>query len=116
MKRLMNSFKYAFNGFMSLYKTGGNIRIHFTAALVVIALAYAYKVSAIEWTVLLICIGVVISAEAMNTSLEKLTDMVSPDFNKEAGKIKDIAAGAVLILAIMAAIIAIIIFYPYCCG
>jgi len=78
-------------------------------------MAYIFKVSAIEWTILLICIAVVIAAEAMNTSIEKLTDMVSPDFNKEAGKIKDIAAGAVLVLAIMAAIIAIIIFYPYCC-
>lgn len=116
MKRLLNSFKYAFNGLISLYQTGGNIRIHFSAALIVILFAYIFNVSAIEWTILLICIGVVISAEAMNTSIEKLTDKVSPDFNKEAGKIKDIAAGAVLVLAIMAAIIAIIIFYPYCCG
>jgi len=115
MKRLLNSFKYAFKGISTLYKTGGNILIHFTAALIVLSMAYIFKVSAIEWTILLICIAVVIAAEAMNTSIEKLTDMVSPDFNKEAGKIKDIAAGAVLVLAIMAAIIAIIIFYPYCC-
>jgi diacylglycerol kinase len=115
MKRLLNSFKYAFTGIYTSYKTGGNIRIHFVAALLVVAMAYLFNVSVIEWTILLICIAVVIAAEAMNTSIEKLTDLVSPDFNKEAGKIKDIAAGAVLTLAIMAAIIAIIIFYPYCC-
>lgn len=115
MTRLLNSFKYAIHGLISLLKTGGNIRIHFSAAIIVIALGFRYNVSAIEWTILLICIGIVISAEAMNTSIEKLTDMVSPEFNKEAGKIKDIAASAVLVLAIVAAVIAIIIFAPYCC-
>ncbi len=114
-RRLLKSFTYAFNGIYAFIITGGNIHLHLIAGLSVITAGFYYKATKIEWAILIVCIGLVIAAEAINTSIEKLTDIVSPDFNKEAGKIKDIAAAAVLILAIMATIVAIIIFYPYCC-
>ena len=116
MKRLIASFRFAFNGISSLIKTGGNIHIHLIAAITVVVVGLYFSISSIEWTILLLCIGIVISAEGLNTSIEKLPNLVSPEFNAEAGKIKDIAAASVLILAIIAVIIAVIIFYPYCIG
>jgi diacylglycerol kinase (ATP) len=61
----------------------------------------------------LICIGVVLSAELLNTAIEKLVDLVSPQFNPKAGEIKDISAAAVFVLAMISAIIGCVIFIPY---
>lgn len=63
--------------------------------------------------ILIGCFGVVIAAELFNSSLERLVDLVSPQYHPLAGQVKDIAAGAVLVCAIAAALIGIILFYPY---
>lgn len=60
----------------------------------------------------IICIGVVIAAEAMNTSIEKLCDHISPEKNENIGRVKDLASGAVLIVSVAAAVVGIIIFLP----
>lgn len=65
-----------------------------------------------EWIAVCMCIGMVLSAEAVNSSIEALADLVSPEYNEAIKKTKDLAAGAVLILAITAAIIGLIIFIP----
>jgi diacylglycerol kinase (ATP) len=66
-----------------------------------------------EWCVVLLCFGLVMAAEAFNTAIERLVNLVSPDFHPLAGDVKDVAAGAVLICAIVAAIIGLIVFIPY---
>ena len=66
-----------------------------------------------EWIMVVMCIGTVIAAELFNTAIEKLVDLVSPERHPVAGRVKDIAAGAVLICAVAAAIIGLIIFIPY---
>ena len=66
-----------------------------------------------EWCIVVICFGVVLAAEGFNTAIERLVDLVSPEFHPVAGDVKDVAAGAVLICAIAAAIIGCIIFVPY---
>lgn len=65
-----------------------------------------------EWAAVVIVIGAVLSAEAVNSAIESLADLVSPEYNETIKKTKDLAAGAVLIMAIAAAIVGIIIFLP----
>ena len=86
------------------------MRIHAVAVIVVTIAGIFLGLTAIEWSVIALCIGSVISAEMINTAIEALVDLVSPEFNQKAGKIKDIAAGAVLLTAIVATIVAVYIF------
>lgn len=113
MMRFFKGFTYAFNGIRLSVKAGGNFRFHLFAAIIVIALGLYFKISNQEWTAITICISLVLAAETFNTSIEKLTDIISPSINKNAGEVKDLAAGAVLICAIGAAITGLIIFTPY---
>lgn len=89
------------------------MRIHILSALLVIVMGFIVGVTKIEWCLLVGCIGLVIMAEIFNTAIEALTNLVSPEFNPLAGKVKDLAAGAVLVTAFTAAIIGSIIFLPY---
>lgn len=109
MSRLVNSFKYAFQGLLTYFRSGGNVTIHLIATVIVIVLAWLLEVTPLEWCILVICISIVLAAEAFNTAIEKLVDMVQPEYDKKAGEIKDIAAAAVLIVAIMAAVVGVVI-------
>ena len=86
------------------------MRIHAVAVVVVTIAGLFLGLTAIEWSLIALCIGAVIGAEMMNTAIEELVDLVSPQFNPKAGKIKDIAAGAVLLTAIVATVVAVYIF------
>ena len=86
------------------------MRIHAIAVIVVTIGGIFLGLTAVEWSIVALCIGSVISAEMMNTAVELLVDLVSPEFNEKAGKIKDIAAGAVLLTAIIATVVAVYIF------
>ena len=88
------------------------MKIHVLAMAIVIALGIFFKLSKIEWCIIIITIVMVISAELFNTAIETVVDMVSPQKNPQAKLTKDIAAGAVLTLAIGAVIIGAIIFIP----
>jgi diacylglycerol kinase (ATP) len=113
LSRFLQSFKYAFKGiFASFAKRQINIKIHVGIAIVTIVLAIILSINMMEWITIIACIGIVIAAEMMNTAIETLVDIVSPEWNEKAGRVKDIAAGAVLVLAIMALIIGIVIFLP----
>ena len=109
LKKLIKSFGYAIKG-MILSLGEQNMRIHLFAVAVVTIVGISLKLSAIEWAVIALTIGFVVSAEMMNTAIEELVDMVSPERNEQAGKVKDIAAGAVLVAAIIATIVAVYIF------
>ena len=111
-KKIINSFKYAIEGFISSFKTERNMKIHVLAMALVIALGILFKLSKIEWCIITIAIVMVISAELFNTAIETVVDMVSPQKNLQAKLAKDIAAGAVLVFAIGSAIIGLIIFIP----
>jgi diacylglycerol kinase (ATP) len=75
-------------------------------------MGFYFNITNGEWIVIILCFAIVMTAEAFNSAIEKLVDFVSPGIHPQAGKIKDIAAGAVLITAIIAAIIGCIIFIP----
>lgn len=109
MKKLINSFGYALKGMLLAFEQR-NMRIHAFAVLVVTVAGIFLGLTAIEWSLIALCIGSVISAEMVNTAIEALVDLVSPEFNEKAGKVKDIAAGAVLLTAIVATVVAVYIF------
>ena len=113
MKELVKSFGYAFQGIGNFIRKEPNAWIHCTAVVVVTSLGLYYGISATEWCIVILCFGLVLMAEAFNTAIERLVDLVSPDFHPLAGTIKDVAAGAVLLGAIAAAIVGCIIFIPY---
>ena len=87
-----------------------NMRIHLLAIAVVTVAGIYLGLTAIEWAILALTIGFVVSMEMMNSAIEAIVDYVSPEYNKEAGRIKDLAAGAVLVAAIVATVIAVYIF------
>ena len=112
MKKIINSFKYAIQGFIQAFKSEKNMKIHIIIAILVIILAMIFKISIIEWIICIILISVVIAAELFNTAIETTVDLAMPDKNEKAKIAKDVSASAVLILSISAAIIGIIIFMP----
>ncbi|QQL49268.1 diacylglycerol kinase family protein [Mucilaginibacter ginkgonis] len=112
MKKFLKGFTFAFNGLKYAFTTQVNFRVHTFATIVAVALGIYFHISPSEWCWIAACIAVVLITELLNTSIEILTDMVSPGYNVKAGHIKDISAGAVLVTAIFAVIVAGIIFIP----
>lgn len=112
-KKQLRSFGYAWKGIQSCIGKEQNLSFHLIASVIVIAAGFIFKISLIEWVAIILCIGMVLATELINTAIERLVDLISPDRNPIAGQIKDIAAGAVLVCAIAAAIVGLIIFIPY---
>ncbi len=112
MKKTLKSFEYALKGIAELLLTQNNARIHILALGSIIALGIIFNIHPGEWLWLCAASGLVLMAEAFNTAIEYLTDIVSPHYSEKAGKVKDLAAGAVLLAAITAAAIGAIIFIP----
>ena len=112
IKRIIKSFGYALNGIKHAIKEEPNMKIHITMAILVIIAGFVFKVSTLEWIVLLFAIGLVIAAELYNTAIENLVDYVSMKQSNEAMHIKDTSASFVFLLAIISAIIGLIIFVP----
>jgi diacylglycerol kinase (ATP) len=112
LKKRVKSFEYAFKGLIYSVRTQHNIWIHLVATVLLIWGGFHYNLSNTEWCIIILCIGLVLSAEIINSSIESLTDMVSPEYDKFAGKVKDMAAGGVLLAAIAAAAVGCIIFIP----
>lgn len=113
LKKRIKSFGYAFKGIASLLKKEHNAWIHCMAIIVVTYCGFHFGITATEWCLVILCFGLVLAAEGFNTAIERLVNLVSPDFHPIAGDVKDVAAGSVLICAFAAAIIGIIIFFPY---
>lgn len=111
-KKLINSFKYAIEGFISSFKTERNMKIHILAMILVIVAGIYLELTVMEWCIIAFAIALVIGAELFNTAIETIVDMVSPEKNPKAKLAKDISAAAVLAFAIGAAIIGAIIFIP----
>jgi len=112
LRRRVDSFRYAFQGLADLFRSQPNARIHLCAAGLAAVAGWWLHISRLEWLALVMCITLVIALEAVNTALEHLTDLVSPDFHPLAGKVKDVAAAAVLIGAFGAVGVGLIVFVP----
>lgn len=111
-KHLADSFRYAAEGIWTAFLHERVFTIELLAAVAVVLLGLAWQVSRLEGAFLAICITLVLSAECLNSALERMVDLVTPDYHPLAKQIKDLAAGAVLITAIGSVIIGLQIFGP----
>ncbi len=113
MAYLIRSFKVAFTGILSFFRTERNGRIQGIIAIFVITAGLLLGISAQDWIRILGCIALVLCLEMVNSAIEKTCNLVSTDFSPAIKTIKDISAGAVLLAAIIAVIIGCIVFLPY---
>jgi len=104
---------YAFKGAVTLLKTEASIQVQAFISIVMTAAGFFFDITATEWCIQTIAIGLIMSLEGMNTAAEAIADFIHPEFHEKIGHIKDIAAGAVFITAITAVIVGCIIYIPY---
>ncbi|RAU84268.1 diacylglycerol kinase family protein [Pontibacter arcticus] len=112
-KKRYNSFRFAFRGIAAAIRSEPHMRLHFLAALGVTVAGFLFDITRWEWCLLILSMGLVIVSEIINTAIETLTNLVSPEWNELAGKTKDLAAGAVLVAAFTAALVGAVVFVPY---
>lgn len=108
--KFIKGFGYALKGVAVAVKEQLNLKVHLLAVVVVIVAGIYFELNAVEWAIIFLTFGLVIATEMVNTAIEYLVDFVSPQQHPMAGKIKDVAAGAVLITAVIAIAVAITIF------
>ena len=111
--KFIKSFSNAARGIAYLFKSQTNARIELIIASIVVISGILFKISSVEWLIILLCIALVLGFEGINTALEIFADKLHPGFDEEIGKAKDVAAGAVLITAVVATIIGFVIFAPH---
>lgn len=112
IKKRLNSFTFAFKGFIWLFRFEHNARIHLFSLIIAVLAGFFFHISNEEWSLLFIVSGFVLSAEAFNSAIEFLADEVSLEKRDKIGKSKDLAATGVLVAALAAAIVGLIIFLP----
>lgn len=113
LKQMFKSIGIAFDGIIDLIKSENNAKVHLVSTIVVIIVGFKLQFLAIEWLWISLAIAGVWVAELINTAIEKLTDLVSPEINPIAKKVKDYAAGAVLVMAIWAIFVFCLISFPH---
>ena len=106
------SFDFAYNGLKTALKNEPNFKVHSIVAFIVLFAALLFQFSPIEWALLIFTIGLVLILELINTAIEAVVDLVSPDLKDHAKIAKDVSAGAVLISAIISLLIGLILFLP----
>ncbi len=111
-KKIINSFKYAFDGIKASFESERNMKIHIFIMILVIIFGFILKISLLEWIICIILFAIVIAGELFNTAIETVVDIAMPQINPKAKIAKDVSAGAVLWLAIGSAVIGLIIFVP----
>ncbi len=109
---LISSFSSAFRGLRILLSKERNAQIHFSILLFTIGLGIWLKIAWFEWLILLVFFASVISLEALNSAIERLCDLIHPEFDLRIKDIKDISAGAVVWAAILSILAGLIIFLP----
>ena len=112
MRHIVKSFKYAIDGIKESFQSEKNMKAHSILMFLAILLGLVLKLSSVEWAILIITIGLVLILEFINTSLEQIVDIVSPEKQEKARIAKDVAAAGVLISAIVAVLIGIFLFLP----
>ncbi|MEY3048762.1 MAG: hypothetical protein RL365_800 [Bacteroidota bacterium] len=112
MRTFMKGFVYAMDGIFGSWTLGRNFRIQSIVGLVALVLCKALNLLIWEWIVVFILIGGVLSLETINTSIEKLCDLISLDRDPNIKTIKDLSAGAVLIFSVISLVIGCLIFIP----
>jgi diacylglycerol kinase len=115
MRRHTISFKHAYDGIIYAIITQPNFRFHLFATLVVSLTGIYFNLDRFEWLVLIFTFLLVITTEMLNTALEAIVDLLSPEFHPAAKIAKDTAAGMVLLAALGSIVVGLVIFVPYLC-
>ena len=113
LAKFMAGFGFAFSGLWHAIRSQINMKVHITIAIIAIVLGIVLHVSAIEFALIFVAIAGVLIVEMFNTVIELCVDLASPSYHPLAKTAKDVAAGAVLLSAIMAIIIALFVFGPH---
>jgi diacylglycerol kinase len=114
--READSFACAFRGIAALLRSEVHARIHLAATIAVIALGWWWDINAGEWMAVVLSIGLVWAAEALNTAIEYVADLAHPDEHPEVKKLKDLAAAGVLFASVAALVVGLIVFLPRLCA
>lgn len=114
--KLGRSFRCAFRGLSELFKTQNNARIHGLVAILVLIAGVYLRVSPVEWAVLFLAMALVLATEAMNTAMEILSDRITSQHDPAIGRVKDMAAGAVVISVFGAVASGLFVFIPHLCN
>jgi undecaprenol kinase len=112
LREFVRSFSFAGQGIWYAVRTQRNMRVHLLAAAVAVGVGLALRISTADWACVVLAIGVVLTAEALNTVVEALTDLIAPQLHPLAKIAKDTAAGAVLIASAAALTAGVVIFLP----
>ena len=112
MKKFLLSFTFAWKGLAYAFRTQLNFKVHILVSLLAITSGFLLEINTQEWLWILLAIAMVLVTELLNTALETLVDLVSPEYHPKAGAVKDIAAAAVLIMAFLSVLIGLIVFVP----
>lgn len=108
----IKSVGFALRGALLLIRTEASIKIQVFITLVMTAAGFYFEISNIEWVLQILTIAMILGIEGLNTAVEKISDFVQPEFDEKIGFIKDISAGAVMLVSIAATIIGFIIYLP----
>lgn len=109
----MRRFKYAYDGFNAILKKDQNFLLHILAGFITIIMGFIFNLNKYEWMFILLAIGLVLSLEAVNTSIEFVVDLVTTDYHVYAKHAKDIAAFSVVIVSVISLCIGLIVFVPH---
>jgi diacylglycerol kinase (ATP) len=112
VRRRVASFGYAFRGVWAALRTEIHLRFHALATVVVLGLGFYFRLSRLEWALVALAVSLVWSLELVNTAVEAVVNLVSPDYHPLAGRAKDVAAGAVLVGALAALAVGLLVFGP----
>lgn len=110
----VQKFGGAFRGWLVGSRGHSSFAVHLPAAILAVGAGAYFRIQAVEWCVLILCIASVVAAEFFNSALEALAKAITPAKNEHIGQALDIASGAVLVTAISALIVGVIIFLPRC--
>ena len=111
-RKFSSSFKDCLNGFKYINTNEDNFKREIFLGIIALLLSYILKVSKIEFIIVIIMIALVLVCEVINTTVEKIVDLICPNYNKLAGEVKDIAASSVLLMCIFSLVVGVIIFVP----
>ena len=112
VKGRLKSLKFAFRGMLILVRSEHSIMVQLGIGVLVSILGFVVGLSPAEWILQIMCIGMVLAAEGLNTAIEKLCDFINPGHDPRIGRIKDISAGGVGFAAVAAIVVGAIIYVP----
>ena len=112
LQNRIKSVGFAFRGALLLIRTEASIKIQVFLAIVVTTAGFYFEISNTEWIFQVLAVSMVMGLEGANTAIEKICDFMHPEFDARIGFIKDVSAGAVMLVSIGAVVIGLIIYIP----